>query len=52
MRLTSTIKRTEHHITIPRHKRLTVGTLGAILADVTDYLDISREKLGEDLFGG
>lgn len=51
LRLTSTIRGTEHHITVPRHRQLTVGTLSAILADVASYLEIHREKLGEDLFG-
>ena len=51
LRLTSTTKGIEHHITIPRHKKLKVGTLSAILTDVASYLDIEREKLGEELFG-
>ncbi|MFQ5797030.1 MAG: type II toxin-antitoxin system HicA family toxin [Candidatus Bipolaricaulia bacterium] len=50
VRLTSTIKATEHHITIPRHKQLRVGTLSAILADVASYLQMHRETLTEDLF--
>src|SRR4029434_8159491 len=33
MRLTSRLKSTEHHVTIPRHEPLRVGTLSAILAD-------------------
>jgi len=34
MRLTSRVKGTEHHVTIPRHEPLRVGTLSAILAEV------------------
>ena len=41
----------EHHITVPRHKNLRVGTLSAILADVASYLEISRENLVQTLFG-
>lgn len=51
LRLTSTAKGTEHHITIPQHKKLRVGTLSAILTDIASYLEIEREKLAEDLFG-
>lgn len=51
LRLTSTSKGTEHHITIPRHKYLRVGTLSAILTDVASYLEMERAGLEEDLFG-
>ena len=50
LRLTSSIKGREHHITIPRHDQLRVGTLSAILGDVATYLDISRQELIEGLF--
>ena len=51
VRLTSTVKGSEHHITIPRHKELRVWTLNAILSDVAGYLEMGREELAEDLFG-
>ena len=50
MRLTTT-QNGEHHITIPHHKSLRVGTLSAILRDVADHLDIPRQTLLENLFG-
>jgi predicted RNA binding protein YcfA (HicA-like mRNA interferase family) len=50
MRLTSILKGTEHHITIPAHTPLKIGTLSQILSDVSAYLDISRQHLVEDLF--
>ncbi len=50
MRLTTT-EGGEHHVTIPRHKSLRVGTLGAILRDVADHQGISRQELMEALFG-
>ena len=50
MRLTTT-EGDEHHITIPRHKSLRVGTLSAILRDVAEHLGISRQDLQEALFG-
>ncbi len=49
LRLT-TQRKGEHHITIPAHKELRVGTLSAILIDVADHLDISREDLIHELF--
>jgi predicted RNA binding protein YcfA (HicA-like mRNA interferase family) len=40
----------EHHITIPRHDPLKVGTLAGILADVGEHLGLSREELMNRLF--
>ena len=51
MRLTSRVKRTEHHVPIPAHGPLRVGTLSQILSDVAVYLEISRDELGKTLFG-
>ncbi len=50
MRLTSTSKGFEHHITIPRHKPLRVGTLSSIVNEIADYLEIERQKLLRELF--
>ncbi|MBI2873153.1 MAG: type II toxin-antitoxin system HicA family toxin [Chloroflexi bacterium] len=50
LRLTSTIKGREHHITIPRHRVLKVGTLSSILSDIAARLEIERERLSEELF--
>jgi predicted RNA binding protein YcfA (HicA-like mRNA interferase family) len=50
MRLTTT-QGGEHHVTIPRHESLRVGTLNAILRDVAEHLDIPRQTLLEMLFG-
>lgn len=41
----------EHHITIPNHKPLKVGTLNGILRDVADHLEMERDSLLRDLFG-
>ena len=41
----------EHHITIPDHKELRVGTLNAILTDVADHLVIEKDVLIEELWG-
>jgi predicted RNA binding protein YcfA (HicA-like mRNA interferase family) len=50
MRLTSTSKGFEHHVTIPRHKPLRVGTLSSIVNEIAAYLEIERQKLAEELF--
>ncbi len=50
MRLT-TQKNGEHHITIPNHKPLRIGTLNAILKDIAEHLKIERDNLIESLFG-
>jgi predicted RNA binding protein YcfA (HicA-like mRNA interferase family) len=49
MRLT-TQEPEEHHVTIPRHDSLRVGTVAAILADVGQHAGLSREALLERLF--
>ena len=49
MRLTTTWGG-EHHLTIPRHKSLRIGTLQAVPRDVADHLDMSRQALLETLF--
>lgn len=40
----------EHHITIPAHNPLKVGTLAAILRDVAEHLDLNRDELIAELF--
>ena len=49
MRLT-TQQAGEHHVTIPRHKPLRVGTLNSVLKDVAEHLKLSRDELIESLF--
>lgn len=51
LRLTSSVKGTEHHLTIPRHRPLRVGTLNSILSDLATYLEKDKQGLVEDLFG-
>jgi len=51
VRLTSTSKRFEHHITIPKHKPLRVGTLSHVVNDIAAYLEVDRQRLIQELFG-
>lgn len=50
LRLT-TQQRGEHHVTVPAHEALRVGTLAAILDLVAEHLKIERAALVEQLFG-
>jgi predicted RNA binding protein YcfA (HicA-like mRNA interferase family) len=51
MRLTSTSKGFEHHITIPEHKPLGVGILDHIVNEIAAYLEIEHQELIQELFG-
>jgi predicted RNA binding protein YcfA (HicA-like mRNA interferase family) len=51
IRVTSKFKGAEHHVTIPAHKQLKVGTLAEILSDVASYLGLPREQPTQQLFG-
>jgi hypothetical protein len=42
---------TQHHLTIPNHSELRIGTLAAILSEVAAQQGLSREQLVEKLFG-
>ncbi len=50
IRLTTHIQG-EHHITIPRHDPLRIGTLAAILDSVAAHHGLTREDLLHQLFG-
>jgi hypothetical protein len=47
----STKERAQHHVTIPNHDPLKVGTLAGILNEVAGHLEISRDELIQQLFG-
>jgi predicted RNA binding protein YcfA (HicA-like mRNA interferase family) len=49
MRLTSQ-EQGEHHLTIPCHSPLRVGTLNAILTDVAAHFGRTRDELLTELF--
>ncbi len=50
LRLT-TLEHGEHHVTIPRHAALRIGTLAGIVGDIARHFDLTREVLAERLFG-
>ena len=50
MRLTASLPQGEHHVTIPDHDPLKVGTLDNILKDVAAHIGLSRDELLARLF--
>lgn len=48
LRLT-TRERGEHHVTIPNHSPLKIGTLAGILNDVSEHFGITKNELLERL---
>lgn len=49
IRLTTQQKGT-HHITIPFHKPIKIGTLSAILKEVGSHFNLSKEEVLEEIF--
>jgi predicted RNA binding protein YcfA (HicA-like mRNA interferase family) len=49
MRLTTT-ERGQHHLTVPNHKSLKIGTLAKILSDVAEHFEITRDEIQKRLF--
>ena len=43
-------ERGQHHVTIPNHDSLKVGTLAGILNDLAAHFEISRDELVQQLF--
>ncbi len=41
----------EHHVTVPRHDPLRIGTFAGILDDVAAHFGISRDELMAKIFG-
>ncbi|MBD0255176.1 MAG: type II toxin-antitoxin system HicA family toxin [Cytophagales bacterium] len=50
IRLTTT-QGGQHHVTVPAHDPLRVGTLSSILSDVASHSGMSKEALSAILFG-
>ena len=50
MRLTSALKGRQHHVTIPAHKELSVGTLHSILREISTYLEMELAGFLDELF--
>ncbi len=51
IRLTHVGKERAHHLTVPRHKELKVGTLNRIVKDAARHFGLSPDELSERLWG-
>ncbi|MGC8491513.1 MAG: type II toxin-antitoxin system HicA family toxin [Syntrophobacteraceae bacterium] len=49
-RLTCITEKGKHHITIPQHTAIRIGTLNNILTDVASYLEKDKADLIKELF--
>ena len=50
LRLTRKYSDGEHHITIPNHDPIKIGTLNSILNDISSHIGITKQQLIEKLF--
>lgn len=50
IRLTTNARGAEHHITVPAHKFLKIGTLESILTEVAGHLALPRSEFERELF--
>jgi len=50
IRLSSKLKDEEHHLTIPNHSPLKIGTLNSIVNSAAEYLKISKQEVINKLF--
>ena len=46
----TTLKNGEHHIAIPNHNPIKLGTLNGILARVADHFNITKNEVSEKIF--
>jgi predicted RNA binding protein YcfA (HicA-like mRNA interferase family) len=49
IRLSSAFKGTKHHVTIPRHGPIKIGTLDSILKSVALYLEKEKSSIIEEI---
>jgi predicted RNA binding protein YcfA (HicA-like mRNA interferase family) len=45
IRLSKIVENNEHHITIPNHDHIKIGTLSKILNEISVFMQISKEEL-------
>lgn len=50
VRLSSNLKGSTHHITIPYHSSIKIGSLNKILKEIAEYLKTDKESLVNELF--
>jgi len=50
LRLTKHTEKGDHHVTVPSHRILKVGTLSSILTEIAEHQEITKEELLSQLF--
>jgi predicted RNA binding protein YcfA (HicA-like mRNA interferase family) len=46
-----TLSNGEHHITVPNHNPVKIGTLSSIIGDVAGHFNQTKEEIADKLFG-
>lgn len=41
----------QHHVTVPNHQSIKVGTLAGVFKDVSEHLGVERDELLREMFG-
>jgi predicted RNA binding protein YcfA (HicA-like mRNA interferase family) len=49
-RLASVQGGTEHRVTVPRHRQLSIGTLSGIISDIAAHLGLTSRQVRQALF--
>ena len=49
IRMSRISKNSEHHITIPDHRPIKIGTLNKILSNIANHLNLSKNQLIDKL---
>jgi len=47
----TTILNGQHHLTIPNHDPIKIGTLNVIVSNVANHFNISKDQVMQELFG-
>ena len=50
IRLTASLPGGQHHLTIPSHSTIKIGTLNKIFKDLADHLGLNKEEVVRQLF--
>lgn len=51
VRLSCSLPTGDHHITIPNHNSIKIGTLSAILTEIAQFHKLSKQELLNKIFG-
>jgi predicted RNA binding protein YcfA (HicA-like mRNA interferase family) len=50
LQLRTSLRGTNHQVTVPAHKILKLGTLNSVLSRVADYTKFDRSRIAQELF--